>query len=117
MLFRSLDRGGLRAMAKEADEKVKVLADWVARRPKELSWYIKDESARSKTVCTINLDKSIPFEALTKHLRKFGVLDIDAYRNLGENQIRISIFPNVAKDDLVKLTKCIDYCLDNRKGS
>lgn len=110
-----LDKGGIKAMAKEADEKVKVLGDWIAKRPSELSWYIKDAGARSKTVCTINLDKSIPYDQLTKHLRKFGVLDIDCYRNLGENQIRVSIFPNVAKDDLVKLTKCIDYCLDNRK--
>jgi phosphoserine aminotransferase len=110
-----LDHGGLKAQAAGADEKVKVLSDWVASRPNELSWYIKDGAARSKTVCTINLDKSIPYDQLTKHLRKAGILDIDCYRNLGENQIRISIFPNVAKDDLVKLTKAIDYCLDNRK--
>ncbi|MGZ3704256.1 MAG: phosphoserine transaminase, partial [Bdellovibrionota bacterium] len=62
-----------------------------------------------------NIDKTIPYDALTKHLRKFGFLDIDCYRNLGENQIRVSIFPNVAKDDLMKLTKAVDYCLDNRK--
>jgi phosphoserine aminotransferase len=110
-----LNKGGLKAITKEADEKVKILHDWVDRRP-ELSHYIKDANARSKTVCTINIDKAIPYDALTKHLRKFKILDIDAYRNLGENQIRISIFPNVAKDDLVKLTKAIDYCLDNRKA-
>jgi phosphoserine aminotransferase len=109
-----LQKGGIKAIAREADEKVKVLYDWVERRP-ELTHYIKDAAARSKTVCTINIDKAIPYDQLTKHLRKFKILDIDAYRNLGENQIRISIFPNVAKDDLVKLTKAIDYCLDNRK--
>jgi len=109
-----LAKGGLPAISKEADQKVKTLSDWVERRP-ELSWYVKDSSARSKTVCTINIDKSIPYDQLTKHLRKFGVLDIDAYRNLGENQIRVSIFPNVSNEDLVKLTKCVDYCLDNRK--
>lgn len=109
-----LAKGGIRSIAKEAEEKYQVLNEWVKRR-EELTWYIKDENARSKTVCTINIDKSIPYDQLTKHLRKFGFLDIDAYRNLGENQIRISIFPNVAKDDLVKLTKAIDLCFDNRK--
>jgi len=109
-----LQKGGLRAIAKEAEQKFKVLDEWVNRRP-ELDWYIKDAAARSKTVCTINLDKAIPYEQLTKHLRKFGFLDIDCYRSLGENQIRVSIFPNVAQDDLTKLTKAVDYCFDNRK--
>lgn len=109
-----MNKGGIKAIAKEADEKFAVLEEWVGRRA-ELEWYIKDSKARSKTVCTINLDKAIPYDQLTKHLRKFGFLDIDCYRNLGENQIRVSIFPNVAKDDLVKLTKAVDYCLDNRK--
>ncbi len=108
-----LAKGGLKAVAKEADEKFQVLADWIGRRS-ELEWYIKEEAARSKTVCTINIDKAIPYDQLTKLLRKFGFLDIDCYRSLGENQIRVSIFPNVAKEDLVKLTKAVDYCLDNR---
>ena len=110
-----LNQGGLSAIAAQSEEKFQILDQWVKSR-KELSWYIKDEKARSRTVCTINLDKTIPYEQLTKHLRKFGFLDIDAYRNLGENQIRISIFPNIAKDDLVKLTKAINYCLDHRKA-
>ncbi len=109
-----LQKGGIKSIAKMADEKFAVLEEWVGRRS-ELEWYIKDASARSKTVCTINIDKGIPYDQLTKHLRKFGFLDIDCYRNLGENQIRVSIFPNVAKDDLVKLTKAIDLCFDNRK--
>jgi phosphoserine aminotransferase len=107
-------QGGLKGVAKMADEKYDVLDKWIERRA-ELEWYIKDANARSRTVCTINLDKTIPYDGLTKQLRKFGFLDIDCYRSLGENQIRISIFPNVAKDDLVKLTKAVDYCLDNRK--
>lgn len=110
-----LEKGGIRAISREQDEKVKILHSWVDGR-KELSHYIKDPKARSKTVCTINLDKAIPYDQLTKHLRKFGILDIDAYRNLGENQIRISLFPNISREDLTKLTKAIDYLLDNRKA-
>lgn len=108
-----LEKGGIRAITKEQDEKVKVLHDWIERRP-ELSHYVKDPAARSKTVCTINIDKAIPYDAMTKHLRKFGILDIDCYRSLGENQIRVSLFPNIPKEDLVKLTKAVDYLLDNR---
>ncbi len=108
-------KDGIEAISREQDEKQKLLHDWVDRRS-ELSHYVKEQSARSKTVCTINIDKAIPYDQLTKHLRKFGVLDIDAYRNLGENQIRISLFPNISKGDLEKLTKCVDYLLDNRKA-
>lgn len=108
-----LERGGIRAISKEQDEKVKVLHDWVERRS-ELSHYVKNANARSKTVCTINVDKSIPYDQMTKRLRKFGILDIDCYRNLGENQIRVSLFPNIPREDLVKLTKAIDFLLDNR---
>lgn len=110
-----LDQGGMNAISKSQDEKVKVLHDWVDKRP-ELSHYVKEAAHRSKTVCTINIEKSIPYDQLTKQLRKFGILDIDAYRNLGENQIRVSLFPNILKEDLVKLTKAVDYLLDNRKA-
>lgn len=110
-----LEKGGMNWVVKEQDEKQKVLHDWVERRS-ELSHYVKEAKWRSKTVCTINIDKSIPYDQLTKQLRKFGVLDIDAYRNLGENQIRVSLFPNISREDLVKLTKCVDYLLDHRKA-
>ncbi len=111
-----LDKGGMPAIAKEQDEKVKLLHAWVESRA-ELSHYIQNPANRSKTVCTINVDKSIPYDQLTKHLRKFGILDIDCYRNLGENQIRVSLFPNIARAELEKLTKSVDYLLDNRQRS
>jgi phosphoserine aminotransferase len=109
-----LERGGMKATVREQDEKVSLLHRWVDER-KELSHYVKEASKRSKTVCTINLAPEIPFEQLTKHLRKFGIKDIDAYRNLGENQIRISLFPNVSKEELQRLIASINYCLDHRK--
>lgn len=110
-----LAAGGIRGVHKTQDEKTQMLHNWVDGR-KELSHYVKNPAHRSKTVSTINLDKSIPYDQLTKHLRKFGILDIDCYRNLGENQIRISLFPNIPLSDLKKLTQCIDYLLDNRKA-
>lgn len=110
-----LAKGGIRSITKEQEEKTKLLHAWVEGR-KELSHYIADANARSKTVSTINIQKDIPFDGLTKQLRKFGILDIDAYRSLGENQIRISLFPNISREDLSKLTKAIDYLLDHRKA-
>ncbi len=76
---------------------------------------MKNPEARSLTVATINISDDIPYADLTKALRKHGVLDIDCYRKLGANQIRISLFPNISKADLEKLTLCINYLLDHRK--
>lgn len=109
-----MEQGGIHKITAAQKDKTRLLHDWTESRV-ELSHYVKNPEARSQTVCTINLDKSIPYDALTKHLRKFGILDIDCYRNLGENQVRISLFPNITKEDLGKLTKCIDYLLDHRK--
>jgi phosphoserine aminotransferase len=109
-----LAQGGIRAVTKMQKEKKKLIDAWVERRP-ELTHYVKNPEFQSETVCTINLDPAIQVDALTKHLRKFGIRDIDCYRKLGQNQIRVSIFPNVSKDDLERLTKSIDYCLDNKK--
>lgn len=107
-------QGGIHKISAVQKEKTQILHSWTDKRS-ELSHYIKNPEARSQTVSTINLDKAIPVDGLTKQLRKFGILDIDCYRSLGENQIRISLFPNISKEDLLKLTKCIDYLLDHRK--
>lgn len=109
-----LAQGGIRAITEKQNEKAKLLHGWVDRR-KELSHYVKDPAARSKTVSTINLSEDIKVDELTKHMRKFGIRDIECYRKLGQNQIRVSLFPNITKDDLERLTKCVDYCLDHRK--
>ena len=107
-------QGGIHKITEMQKAKKKLLDAWIERRP-ELTHYVKNPEFQSETVCTINIDPAIQVDALTKHLRKFGIRDIDCYRKLGQNQIRVSIFPNVAKDELEKLTKCIDYCLDNKK--
>jgi phosphoserine aminotransferase len=108
-------QGGIHKITVAQKEKAQILHAWTDKRP-ELSHYIKNPEARSLTVSTINIDKEIPVDGLTKQLRKFGILDIDCYRNLGENQIRISLFPNITKEDLVKLTKAIDYLFEHRKN-
>ena len=58
---------------------------------------------------TIDLDASVPSEALRGHLRANGIVDVDPYRSLGRNQIRVGTFPNVPAEDVAALTACIDY--------
>jgi phosphoserine aminotransferase len=45
-------------------------------------------------------------------LRAHGVVDIDAYRKLGRNQLRVGMFPAVEPDDVAALTACIDFVVE-----
>jgi phosphoserine aminotransferase len=45
-------------------------------------------------------------------LRENGIVDTDSYRKLGRNQLRVSMFPSVEPTDILQLTKCIDYIVE-----
>ena len=64
---------------------------------------------RSSVVVAIDIDEAIPADALRRVLRANGILDVDPYRSLGRNQLRVATFPNVEADDVEALAACIDY--------
>jgi phosphoserine aminotransferase len=39
-------------------------------------------------------------------------VDLEAYRKLGRNQIRIGMWPNVAYEDVERLTAAIDWVIE-----
>ena len=39
-------------------------------------------------------------------------VDVEPYRKLGRNQLRIAMFPAIEPDDVRALTACIDYLLE-----
>ena len=45
-------------------------------------------------------------------LRANGILDTDAYRKLGRNQLRIGMFPAIDPADVEALTHCIDHVVE-----
>ena len=40
-------------------------------------------------------------------------MDVEPYRKLGRNQLRIGMFPAIDTSDVHTLTAAIDYILDN----
>ena len=46
---------------------------------------------------------------------KNGIYDINSYRKLGRNQIRIGIFPFVDFEDIKKLTRCLEFTFNSLK--
>ena len=67
---------------------------------------------RSQVVGTIDLDDSIDATAVAGVLRRHGVVDVDPYRKLGRNQLRVAMFPAVDPADVTALTACIEHVVD-----
>ena len=74
--------------------------------------YVSDPADRSQVVCTIDFDESIDAARLASVLRANGIVDVEPYRKLGRNQLRIATFTAVDPDDVRALLACIDHVLE-----
>ncbi|WP_129668844.1 phosphoserine transaminase [Phytoactinopolyspora endophytica] len=74
--------------------------------------YVTDPAARSLVVGTVDLDDSIDAAEVAKTLRANGVVDVEPYRKLGRNQLRVAMFPAVEPADVEALTACIDWVVE-----
>lgn len=102
------DQGGLSwATSRTADSAAR-LYDW-AEHSEFATPFVTDASARSHVVGTIDLDESIDAAAVIAALRENGIVDVDPYRSLGRNQIRVAMFPAIDPDDVEALTRCVDH--------
>ncbi len=105
-------RGGLETVARDCAATAGLLYGWAEQR----SWaapFVADPAQRSPVVCTIDLDEALPAEQVTALLRAHGILDTEAYRKLGRNQLRVATFPAVERADVAALTACIDYVVEH----
>lgn len=105
--------GGLDGMVKRTTENSSILYDWAESRP-EATPFVAEPSERSLVVGTIDFEDSVDAAAVAATLRANGILDVEPYRKLGRNQLRVGLFPAIDSADVTKLTKAIDYVLDNR---
>ncbi|CAB0501360.1 phosphoserine transaminase [Corynebacterium diphtheriae] len=104
--------GGLDAMVERTTANSSALYEWAEKRA-ETTPYVTDPAKRSLVVGTIDFYDSIDAAALAKVLRANGILDVEPYRKLGRNQLRIGMFPAIDTADVDTLTAAIDYVLDN----
>ena len=106
-----LDGGGLEFTAGRCDRSAEILYGW-AEASAFAHPYVQKPSERSHTVATIDFDDEIDGAVVAKVLRANGVVDTEPYRKLGRNQLRIAMFPAIEPDDIVALTRCIDFVVD-----
>ena len=106
-----LSQGGLSAVAKASQEKAGIVYSWAESR----EWatpFVAAAEERSPVVCTIDLDDAIDAAEVSNVLRANGILDTDAYRKLGRNQLRLGVFPAVDAADVEALVACIDHVVE-----
>jgi phosphoserine aminotransferase len=75
--------------------------------------FVADPAKRSLVVGTIDFDDSVDAAAIAAILRANGIVDVEPYRKLGRNQLRIGMFPAVEPADVEALTACIDWVVEN----
>jgi phosphoserine aminotransferase len=71
--------------------------------------FVADPAKRSLVVGTIDFSAEVDAAAIAKTLRANGIVDVEPYRKLGRNQLRIGMFPAVEPSDIEALTACIDW--------
>lgn len=106
-----LGNGGLPWATARTAESARHLYGWAEARP----WatpFVADPAARSTVVGTIDLAPQVDVAALAAVLRRHGIVDIEAYRKLGRNQIRVAMFPAIEPADVQALTACIDHVVE-----
>ena len=75
--------------------------------------FVGDEAKRSLVVGTIDFDDAVDAAALAATLRANGIVDVEPYRKLGRNQLRVGMFPAVEPADVEALTACVDWVIQN----
>ncbi|VXA99371.1 phosphoserine transaminase [Citricoccus sp. K5] len=67
---------------------------------------------RSAVITTVDFDDSVDAATVATILRAHGVVDVEPYRKLGRNQLRIATFAAIDPDDVTALLACIDHVVE-----
>jgi phosphoserine aminotransferase len=103
-------QGGLDwCVARTADSSSR-LYTW-AEKTSYTTPFVTDPALRSQVVGTIDFE-GVDAAEVAKVLRAHGVVDVEPYRKLGRNQLRVAMFPAVDPADVEALTACIDHVVE-----
>jgi phosphoserine aminotransferase len=106
-----LGEGGLDAMVARTTTSSTHLYEW-AEGHDHATPFVADSAKRSLVVGTIDFDDDVDAAGLAATLRANGIVDVEPYRKLGRNQLRVAMFPATDPADVEALTACIDWVLE-----
>jgi len=107
-----LERGGLDAMVARTSASSAHIYRW-AEAHAHATPFVADPAKRSLVVATVDFDEDVDAARLAATLRANGIVDVEPYRKLGRNQLRVAMFPATDPDDVRALTACIDFVLEH----
>ncbi|OHV39612.1 MULTISPECIES: phosphoserine transaminase [Pseudofrankia] len=106
-----LGQGGLDWCVSRTAESSSILYTWAEKTPYTVP-FVTDPAHRSQVVVTIDFD-GVDAAAVAKVLRANGVVDVEPYRKLGRNQLRIACFPAVDPADVEALTGAVEFVVEH----
>jgi phosphoserine aminotransferase len=108
-----LSNGGLDWCVARTHDSSSRLYGWAEQRPYTQP-FVSDPAKRSQVVGTIDFSDDVDAAAVAATLRANGIVDVEPYRKLGRNQLRVAMFPAIDPDDVEALTACIDWVVERR---
>ncbi len=106
-----LEGGGVPAAAERSRQSSAILYRW-AEASAYATPFVADPAWRSPVVGTIDFADDVDAGAVARTLRENGIVDVEPYRGLGRNQLRIGMYPAVDPADVEALTACVDYVVE-----
>ncbi len=101
------ESGGLAWAGARTKESSDLIYAWAEAHP-NASPFVANPDHRSQVVATIDFDDTVDAAAVAALLRANGVVDIDPYRKLGRNQLRVATFTAIEPTDVRRLLASID---------
>lgn len=95
-----------------ADRQTRAASDFLYNWAEQADFatpFVANPEHRSQVVVTVDFDDKIQATDISKVLRANGIVDVDSYRKLGRNQLRVATFTATDIEDVQKLTKAIDF--------
>jgi phosphoserine aminotransferase len=106
-----LGNGGLDWAVKRTQDSSSRLYSW-AERTSCTTPFVANPEHRSQVVGTIDFTDAVDAAVVAKVLRANGIVDVEPYRKLGRNQLRVAMFPAIEPDDVTALTECVDWVVE-----
>src|SRR4051794_7503014 len=106
-----LENGGLEFAAGRCDRSAAHIYGW-ADGHTYATPFVKDTAHRSTVTATIDFDERVDAAKMCEALRANGIVDVEPYRKLGRNQLRVALFPAIEPDDVATLTRAIDFLVE-----
>ena len=103
--------GGLSWSAGRCAENAAALYRWAEDHPLAFP-FVEDPALRSPVTAAVDFQEAASAPALAALLRANGVVDVEPYRLLGRNQLRIGLWPAVPLSDVQALLACLDYLIE-----